>query len=131
MKKILIMMLLSIVSLTSFAQIINFETTSYTSKQLTSRGWTNWKPQQRSSMLLTIDLSRDVVTIYSPRIQVYRVVDCSDAYIDRDGDTVMELKFIDQDGDRGTMRLLQRRSGKSEVYVCFSNIIWVYTVIRI
>ena len=131
MKKFLILLLLGIVSLTAFSQVINFETTSYTYKTYNGYSWSKWAPYERSSMLLTMDVDRDLVIIYSPNTQIYRIVDYSGAYTDNDGDATMEFKFIDQDGDRGTMRLMQRTSGKSEVYIQFANIIWVYSVIRL
>ena len=131
MKKLLLAMLLCVISITSFAQVINFETTSYTYKEYTSRGWTKWAPYEHSSMLLTMDMNRDLVIIYSPKTQIYKIVNYSGAYTDNDGDATIEFKFIDQDGDRGTMRLMQRTNGKSEVYIQFANIIWVYSVIRL
>lgn len=131
MKKILLVLLFSIISLTTFSQTIKFETTSYTYKIRDGYSWSKWAPYQSSSMLLTMDLDRDLVTIYSPKTQVYKIVDYSGTYTDNDGDSTMEFKFVDQDGDRGTMRLMQRRSGKSEIYIQFANVIWVYSVIRI
>lgn len=131
MKRLLLAMLLCIISITSFAQVINFETTSYTYKTNNGYGWSNWAPYQSSSMLLTMDLDKDIVIIYSPRTQIYKIIDYSGAYTDRDGDAIMEFKFIDRDNDYGTMRLVQRRSGKSEVYIDFANIIWCYSVIRL
>lgn len=131
MKRLLLAMLLCIISVTSFAQTISFETTSYTYKTYNGYSWSNWAPYQNSSMLLTMDLDRDLVIIYSPKTQVYKIIDYYGAYTDNDGDATVEFKFVDQDGDYGTMRLMQRRSGKSEVYIQFANVIWVYSVIRL
>lgn len=131
MKRTLLAMLLCIISITSFAQVINFETTSYTYKTYNGYSWSNWAPYAHSSMLLTMDIDRDLVIINSPKTQIYRIIDYSGMYTDRDGDSTAEFKFIDQDGDRGTMRLMQRRSGKSEIYIQFANVIWVYSVIRL
>lgn len=131
MKKFLTMLLLSMVAFVSSAQVINFQTTSFTHKERTYRGWTDWAPFERSEMLLTMDLNRDLVTIYSPNIQVYSIISYSGTTRDRDGDTTARYHFIDQDGDRGTMRLVLRSNGKSEVYIEFSNVIWVYSVLRL
>lgn len=131
MKRLLLAMLLCVVSVASFAQTISFETTSYTYKTHNGYSWSNWAPYQNSSMLLTMDLDRDLVIIYSPKTQIYKIIDYSGAYTDNDGDATIEYKFIDQDGDRGTLKLMQRRSGKSEVYIQFANIIWVYSVVRL
>ena len=131
MKRLLLAMLLCIISITSFAQVINFETTSYTYKTYNGYSWSKWAPYQSSSMLLTMDIDRDLVIIYSPRTQIYKIVDYKGSYTDKDGDATMEFKFIDQDNDRGTMRLMQRRNGKSEVYIQFADVIWVYSVVRL
>lgn len=112
-------------------QIIKFRTTSYTSKEYTPYGWTNWQKYQRSDMLVEMDFSNDIVTIYSPRRQYYKIVNYNGTYTDRDGDTTASFDFIDQDNDYGSMRLVQRRNGKSEIYIDFSNIIWVYSVVRL
>ena len=131
MKRLLLMMLLCIISITSFAQIINFETTSYTYKTYNGYTWSKWAPYQSSSMLITIDIDRDLVIIDSPKTQIYKITDYVGMYTDNDGDTTMEFKFIDQDRDRGTMRLVQRRNGKSEIYIDFANVIFVYSIRRL
>lgn len=131
MKKILLALLFSIISLTTFSQVINFETTSYTYKTYNGYSWSKWAPYQSSSMLLTMDLDRDLIIIYSPKTQIYKILDYSGAYTDNDGDATLKFRFIDGDGDYGTMRLMQRRSGKSEVYIQFANVIWVYSVRRL
>ena len=113
------------------AQVLNFRTTSFQSKHNYGYGWTAWGNYQSSNMLLTIDLDNDIVTIYSPNIQRYSIISYEGTYTDSDGDQTAKYKFIDQDGDRGTMRLVMRKSGKSEVYIDFADIIWVYSVVRI
>lgn len=131
MKKFIFTIFFSLFVFVVSAQTISFETTSFTYKERTYRGWTNWSPYERSSMLLTINLDRDIVTIYSPVTQYYNIISYDGTYTDREGDTTIKYSFIDQDGDRGTMRLMQRRSGKSEIYIEFNNVIWVYSVIRL
>ena len=131
MKRLLLAMLLCVISVTSFAQVINFETTSYTYKTYNGYSWSKWAPYQSSDMLLTMDMDKDLVIIYSPKTQIYKIIDYIGTYVDNDGDATIEFKFIDGDGDYGTMRLMQRTSGKSEVYIQFANVIWCYSVIRL
>lgn len=130
MRKILVLLML-VCSIVASAQVLNFRTTSYTYKEKTYRGWTGWKPYQSSNMLLTINMDTDMVTVYSPKIQYYKIVSYEGTYIDNDGDQTVRFRFVDQDGDFGVMRLMQRISGKSEVYIEFSNVVWVYSVIRL
>lgn len=131
MKKFLTMLVLMITTISASAQVLNFRTTSYTHKEKTSYGWTEWAPYEYSNMRVAINLDTDIVTIYSPRTQYYKIISYDGTYTDSDGDQTARYKFYDQDGDRGIMRLVVRRSGKSEIYIDFANIMWVYSVVRI
>lgn len=131
MKKFLLLFIFSLITFTSSAEIISFKTTSYTYKTKGLYGWSDWYPVQSSNMLLTINTDTDIIIINSPKRQIYKIYDYENAYVDNDGDAVLIFYFIDQDRDYGQMRLIQRRSGKSEIYIDFNNIIWTYTVIRL
>lgn len=113
------------------AQVLNFKTTGFSYKYKDGYSWTNWSALEKSNMSLTIDMNNDIVTIYSPNVQVYGIYSHEGNYYDSDGDYNMVFKFIDQDGDYGTMSLIQRVNGHSEVYIRFSNIQWCYRVIRL
>lgn len=119
-----------ITAFSASAEIISFRTTSYTYKTYDGRRWSNWAPYQSSNMLITFDFNNDVVTILSPRIQRYRILSYLGTTTDRDGDKTLKYDFLDQDGDYGVMRLVERVSGKCEIYIDFRNVIWVYSVIR-
>ena len=132
MRKFLVALTLVVLTAVSVsAQTIRFRTTSFTSQERTSYGWTNWKPYQSSDILVTMNLDTDIVTIYSPRKQIYKIISYEGEYMDNDGEPILLYRFIDQDGDIGTMKLMQRRSGKSELYIMFNSIIWVYSVVRL
>ena len=47
------------------------------------------------------------------------------------GGTNVKFYVIDQDYDRGSIRLRVERNGNSQIYVDFSNVAWVYNVVRI
>lgn len=126
MKKYILIFIMFLTTCAINAQVVNFRTTAFATKQ--SSTWSSWK---NSDMLVTIDFNSDVVTIYSPNIQIYKIYSSVSSYYDKDGDYNMNFKFIDQDGDRGTMTLLQRKSGSSEIYIRFSNVQWCYKVLRL
>lgn len=130
MKRLLVMLVLMISMVSASAQVLNFRTTSYTYKENYGYGWSNWAPFENSNLLITINLNTDVVTIYSSKIQRYQIIDYIGTTTDQDGDTTIKYRFIDQDGDYGHMRLVQRNGSKSEIYIDFRNVIWVYSVIR-
>lgn len=131
--KRLFIVLLIVITMPVSAQVIQFKTTAYTENRYnyTSKKWTGWGSWKSSNMLLTMDLQNDIIIIYSPKIQMYKIYEAMEGYYDSDGDYNWILKFIDQDNDRGAIRLLQRKSGASEFYVEFLNIKWCYRVRRI
>lgn len=125
MKKYLILFILAFVSICASAQTIQFRTTGYCFRTSDS----SWSPWEKSSMLLTIDLDEDLVTIYSPVIQYYKII--SEGYNYTSGNAeIIDYRCIDQDGDIGTLRLAYRITGRSEVYIVFNNVAWGYIVVR-
>ena len=116
----------------SYAQTYTYRTTEFAYKQMNSYGrWYDWTPWEDSDMYITINFDTDVVKIYSPVTQTYRITQYIRNYTDSSGGTQAEYKFIDQDGDYGNMRLRIERNGNSQIYIDFANIMWVYNVRRI
>ena len=132
MKRILITLMLLSVFCFSYAQTYTYRTTEFAYKQMNSYGrWSDWTPWEDSDMYITINFDTDVVKIYSPVTQTYRITQYIRNYTDSSGGTQAEYKFIDQDGDYGNMRLRIERNGNSQIYIDFANIMWVYNVKRI
>jgi len=113
------------------AQVYYFRTTGFAYKQINSYGhWTDWTDWQSSDMLITMNLDTDVVRIYSKTPQTYRITQHVRNFTDENGGKQVEFRFIDQDNDRGAMRLRIERNGNSQIYIDFNNIMWVYNVVR-
>lgn len=131
MKRFLFILLLIISSVSASAQTWYFRTTAFAQSQKVNGYWKEWSSWQDSDMSLTMNLDNDVIKIYSPKPQTYKIYSNPEKGYDSDGDYKIVFKFIDQDGDYGTMWLLQRKSGASEVYIFFANIKWCYRVRRV
>lgn len=131
--KILLCVILLSINIGAFSQVFNFRTTMFSINEYNNytQEWNGWSIWEYSNLLLVIDLDTDIITIYSPVIQIYKIYEFTKTFIDSDGDTHIIYRFIDQDGDYGTLKLLQRLSGSSEVYIEFSNIAWCYKVSRL
>lgn len=131
MKKLLIILLLFIGTSVS-AQVINLKTTAFTFKEYNryTKQWSEWSKWQSSNMLVTINANNDKIIIYSPSIQIYRVYGRANQYYDYDGEYNTVFDFIDQDNDKGQIRLLKRKSGNVELYVEFANVKWCYRVVE-
>ena len=76
---------------------------------------------------LIINYYYNTITLYSRNIKIYKIIGHR-AFNDANGDYNMVYKFVDQDGDRGTMKLLMRANGQSEIYIMFNNVKWCYIV---
>lgn len=78
---------------------------------------------------IVFNLTTDQIIIYSQRIQTYYIYKY-EKYISNEGRQAVRFYFIDQDSDRGSCRLVIRADGTSQIYIDFSNISWVYNVVR-
>lgn len=112
-------------------QIWYFKTTAFAHSQNVNGSWKKWSNWEDSDMLLTMDLTNDIITIYSPKPQTYTIYSNPEKGYDSDGDYKIVFDFIDQDEDHGAMWLMQRKSGASEIYIFFANIKWCYRVKRV
>ena len=133
MKKLLLMlMLLFTISINIYAaEVYIYKTTGFAIKQVVNGRWTNWSDWQESDMYVTINFDTDVVKIFSPETQVYKITEYVRKYTDESDGQQIEFRFIDQDGDRGSMRLRIEKNGNSQIYIEFADVMWVYNVRRV
>ena len=116
-------------SINCLGETLIFKTTSFSMKQQTNNGsWTEWTDWEKSDMYITMNLETDVVKIFSPQTQVYHITQHVKNYTDSSGGKQAEYKFIDQDGDVGSLRLRIERNNNMQIYIDFADIMWVYNV---
>lgn len=115
--------------ISSNAQVQYYKTTAFAEAKIYN-GTYYWSDWQSSNLVMTFNLNTDVITIYSPKTQVYKVYKTGNAYTDSKGGRQVTFYVIDQDSDKGTVRLRIEKNGNSQVYIDFSNVGWVYSVIR-
>lgn len=131
MKKLICIFALIFISISSFAQIQNYRSTHFSYKIKNENGvWGDWSKWENSNLKIIFDLSNDIITIKSQKLQVYRVLEYLDNFIDSAEGKQVEFLVIDQDYDRGHMRLRIEKNGRSQIYVDFDNIILCYVVVR-
>ena len=134
MKKFLVLflMLFTLSVGTVSAQTYSYRSFQFSYKQqLDSGRWTDWSRWEDSNLLITINYDDDVIKIYSKMMQIYHIVGYSDSYTDNSGGRQVKFNFVDQDGDKGTIRLRIERNGNSQLYIDFADIMWVYNVRKI
>ena len=130
MKKFLVFLFLTI-AVAASAQVVNLRTIKFYTSEKTSYGWTNWSNPENSNMLVQIDFANDLVYIESPIRQLYKIVTITKQGDDNDCNYITEFRFYDQDGDMGTMRIVGRRDGRSQIYIIFGSVRWCYDVVKL
>ena len=131
--KRLVFVILFLFSMCCYAgdSIRYYETTSFSIKRIANGEWTDWSEWEDSGMIITMNITKDVVEILSPKAQIYKITEYDDFYIDQEDGRNVNFSFEDQDGDKGTMRLRIEKNGNSQLYVEYANVMWVYNLIRI
>lgn len=99
--------------LVGFAQVQWYRSTSFANK--TAYGWSNW---QDSNVQICINLNTDVITIYSPTVQVYKVVRIENPPYDDSGNQV-KFRVVNPNGYYAYVRLRVENNGNSQIYVDF------------
>lgn len=107
-----------------------FRATSVAIKLYDGYSWTDWSDWEPCSVNIKMDLSNDIITIFSEKKQIYGVIEVLPAPYDATGEQV-KFRIIDQDNDIGNLRLRIEDNGNAQLYVDFANIIWVYNIVRI
>lgn len=90
------------------AQTYWYKTTSFAYRQVVGYGWSDWTPWEPTDMYILIDLDRDIIKVFSSVIQIYFVWAMTKP--------------------TPTRRVVNKYS---QIYVDFSDVMWVYNVIRI
>jgi hypothetical protein len=80
---------------------------------------------------VSFNFDDDIIKIYSNEQQTYVITEYGDEKDDGQGGRMWSLDVIDQDGDKGTVRLRIEKGGNSQLYVDFANVMWVYNVTSI
>ena len=131
MKKLFLLFFIALTFTIVKAQTYYYNATSFAYKAVNSYGyWTNWTDWESCNVPIVMDYDNDVVTIYSNKTQIYKITKYIRKFTDSSGGSQIEFNFVDQDYDRGVMRLRVERNGNSQIYVGFTNIMWVYNVRR-
>lgn len=86
--------------------------------------WTDWED---CNVDVKLDISNDLVVIYSAETQVYSILYEIEAPRDSSGEQIA-FRAKDQDGDYCTFRLRIQNNGTKQLYVDFADVSWVYNV---
>lgn len=126
-----LMIVLLTFSATAFGQVYKLKSTSFSSKyKINDYRWSEWSEATESSVLITFDLNKERITIYSKTTQVYDIAEYEGKTTDEDGDDFYSYYCVNEDGKTCRVRLakLNSQNGRNQVYVDFSDMKWMYNV---
>lgn len=132
MKKFLAIVIILLSSLAvskSYAEVTKYTAYSLAMKSTDNRGnWSKWSNWESCSILVVLDSDKERFTIYSHKTQVFDIISYEDWESDGEGGRTMSLSCVDADGLRCTLRYRQDKDGDFQLYVDYSNLMYVYNI---
>lgn len=111
------------------AEALKFNATSFAYKTQNNYGyWSDWSNWESCHILVVLNSDAERINIYSSTPQEYDIYDYLGESYDVDGGTISTFKCIDAEGIRCTIRFRQQSDGQWQLYVDYSNIMWVYSI---
>jgi hypothetical protein len=136
LKKIILLTLFFVgfTSLSS-AQVLKVkaDAISFKTKNEYTGRWSDWSKWEEVNILITIDPDKERIKIFSKKDQVYDIIQDLGENYDKDGDKTLKWLCVNEDGLRCHVRLvkLYSQGGKSQLYVDFNDMMWVYNIYSI
>lgn len=128
MKKILVLLTTILISVSAFAQNTQwFQSTAFAYREAYSSTWSDWQP---SNVKICFDFNNQTITIYSPQVQIYKVIRQVPAPRDDSG-YQEKYQVMAPNGFYYYVRLRIENSGNSQLYVDANDGSIVYNVRRI
>lgn len=116
-------------TLASHAETYWYKATSFALAEIRNNYY-NWSDWERSNVSISIDLTNDVITIYSQVKQTYYVVSTEESGSDNSGGRFVRFYVVDSSRRRGNVRLRIESNGNSQMYIDFNDYAWCYNVVR-
>lgn len=123
--------ILLVFSMTSYGQVYKLKSSSLSIKtKINDYKWSDWSDWEEASILITIDVNKDRITIYSKETQIYDVAENEGESYDSDGDKTLSFYCVDKNGLTCRIRLIKliSQDNRNQLYVDYSDMKWVYNV---
>lgn len=133
MKKLLMIMTCLLMFSTATAGSIWFNAYSYSIKyknEYNRNNSTGWSKSEKCNVAIEFKIDDDIIVIYSNKTQIYGIYEDAGTYTDSEGGKQQGYYVLDQDYDKGMIRLRIAPDGTSQLYVDFNDVGWVYNVVR-
>lgn len=127
----MLVLLMGVFSISLFAEIYKFQAQQFAYKyQYNDGSWADWSDWEKSSLLIVMNTDNDRIRIYSDSPQEYDVYNYQESYVDSDGWTTSTLNCVDADGTQCELRLRVSDDGDAQLYVDYTDVMWVYNIVK-
>ncbi len=123
MKKLATLFLLILIPIIGVCNTVYYQSNEFAFK-IVGGYWSDW---EESSILISIDTDRDLIIVHTNQPQRYKIIEYMGEYEDNKGGYQIRFKVIDQDGDIGIVRIRRQANGVAQLYIEYSDIMWVYS----
>ena len=130
MKKLLAIGLLVLgLTTTALGQVYSFTAYSFNYKTYnTNRDyWTDWQGWEKCSIDILMDATKSKIKIFSKTYQEYNIILDEGSKV-VEGNKVSSFYCVDARGIACRIKLVIRYNAQTEIYVEYSDMIWVYAI---
>jgi len=128
MKRFFLTLFFAVAVCLSFAQTYKYKATEVALKTYENGRWSKWSDWEDVNILVVINSDKDVITIYSNQTQEYDIVEYLSEEEDSDGGTQVKWLCVNEDGSRCHIRIRKQSDGQLQLYVDFSDLMFVYNI---
>ena len=122
--RILILFLFIVFSLKLSAETYRYYTTAFTYSESSSEYWEPWT---YSELYVDMNTDSNIVVIHSNYLQVYYLIKSyGESSVGQS--RYITFDFIDQDNDRGILRMVKSPGKIMELYIEYADIKWCYRI---
>ena len=130
MKKVLLLSCILLCFLPAKAQTYKYYTNSFSCKTYANGSWTDWSQWEDSHILVVISLDKNIISIYSEKIQEYDIYEYGGKESDNNGGESLNFSCVDRNGLPCGIRFRIQSDGAKQLYIDYKNAIWVYGLIE-
>ncbi len=115
-----------------YCQTYKFQTTGFSVMAKDEKGdWGKWSDLQDTSILISLDTTKNRFIIYSQEIQLYDILSYEEKE-ENDSDLIYPFSCKDDDGVPFTLSIITRKNqnNRKQLYINHQNFIIVYNIVN-
>lgn len=126
-----LLLLLFFASTSSYAQKYRFKTSSFMVSNKDKKGnWSDWSKDQKSEMIVTLDMENHRIVVYSEVIQLFSIVKYGEQETKGDDD-VVTFNCVDNNGLECVLSIYTRKKqgNRNQLYITYQDMIIAYNMV--